>query len=133
MDQEVTLAIQLKRPFFDNLLNLAVPSSYDPQMYATREAWQTAVSQSDVRLQWDPDHNPSGGKEERRAIQLGLRGEMLQGFKGDAILAIEDISDFVEAQRQNVKNPKYVGLLTPAEAVYSVANQDTANRLRLES
>ena len=29
-----------------------------------------------VRLQWDPDHDPEGGKCERRAIQLGLKGQV---------------------------------------------------------
>ncbi len=31
---------------------------------------------SDVRLQWDPDHKPDGSKETRRAIQLGLRNSV---------------------------------------------------------
>ena len=29
-----------------------------------------------VRLQWDPDHSPSYEKLERRAIQLGLKGQV---------------------------------------------------------
>jgi uncharacterized protein DUF4291 len=72
--QEVVLAIRLKRRFFDSLLVQAVPSSFDGQAYASREDWATAVSGSNVRLQWDPDHLPNGEKCERRAIQLGLRG-----------------------------------------------------------
>ncbi len=129
VDQEVTLAIRLKRPFFDTLLKLAVHSSFDSARYASREAWQTAVSQSDVRLQWDPDHNPLGGKEERRAIQLGLRGAVLQGFKGDGLLAIEDISGFVEEQRQFLNRPDYEGLMTPKEAIYPVFDSETKHKL----
>ena len=30
-----------------------------------------------VRLQWDPDHSPTYGKMQRRAIQLGLKGEVI--------------------------------------------------------
>jgi hypothetical protein len=31
------------------------------------------VARSEVRLQWNPDHDPTGNKLERRALQLGLR------------------------------------------------------------
>ena len=44
-----------------------------------------------MRLQWDPDHHPSGSKHQRRAIQLGLKGKMqLQQQPG--ILHIEDVT-----------------------------------------
>src|SRR5262249_46585767 len=55
--QEVTLAIRLKRTFFDSLLAQAVPSTYDTDLYPDRATWQEAVSASCVRLQWDPDHD----------------------------------------------------------------------------
>jgi Domain of unknown function (DUF4291) len=48
----------------------------------------------------DPDHHPSGIKLERRAIQLGLRGEFLANYARDWILKIEAISEFVNQQRQ---------------------------------
>lgn len=130
--QEVTLAIRLKRTYFDNLLREAVASSYNGQEFATREEWREAVANSDVRLQWDPDHNPSGEKEERRAVQLGLRGEVLQGFKGEAIISIENISEFVAKQRINAKKAKYVTLVTPLEDVYPVTDEVARRRLRLD-
>ena len=58
--QEVTLAVPLRRAAFDALLSQAVHSSYDPAVYASEVAWRAAVAASDVRLQWDPDHAPSG-------------------------------------------------------------------------
>ncbi len=70
--QEVILAIRIRRDFFESVLSAAVPSSYDPDLYSTKEAWKKSVAKSSVRLQWDPDHAPSGAREERRAIQLGL-------------------------------------------------------------
>src|SRR5216117_4492746 len=42
--QEVTLAIRLKRDFFDAILAKAVPSSYDVQLYPDRAAWSAAVA-----------------------------------------------------------------------------------------
>jgi Domain of unknown function (DUF4291) len=71
--QEVTLAIRLRRNAFDTILHQAVHSQYIPELYGSYEAWQTAVQTSQVRLQWDPDHHPSGAKQDRRAIQLGLQ------------------------------------------------------------
>jgi len=78
--QEVVLAIWLKRSAFEEILTKAVHSSYVPKLYSTRQAWQKSLKHSQVRLQWDPDHHPSGAKLERRAMQLGLRGEILAAY-----------------------------------------------------
>lgn len=98
--QEVVLAIRLRRPFFDSLLEQAVPSSFVPELCESHDAWKAAVARSDVRLQWDPDHDPSGGKCERRAIQLGLRGKTLEAYGKEEIVEIIDMSDFVARQRE---------------------------------
>ncbi|HEU5229451.1 MAG TPA: DUF4291 family protein, partial [Ktedonobacteraceae bacterium] len=63
--QEVTLAVRLKRVAFDRLLAEAVHSHYVAEAYTNEEAWKLAVEQSSVRLQWDPDHDPTGAKVER--------------------------------------------------------------------
>ena len=78
--QEITLALRLRRAFFDSLLGQAVPSTWDRERFASEAEWKRAVADSSVRLQWDPDHDPSGAKVERRALQLGLRGEVLEAF-----------------------------------------------------
>jgi hypothetical protein len=115
--QEMILALRLKRPFFDELLAQAVESSYDPAVHSSREAWQAAVDASEVRLQWDPDHSPSGARQTRRAIQLGLRGRMLQRMASDDLLEVIDMTGFVAEQRVHAQdhNPD---LQTPTEAVY---------------
>ena len=46
--KERILAIRLRRSFFDELLGAAVPSSFDPERYGSREDWQRAVAQSEV-------------------------------------------------------------------------------------
>jgi hypothetical protein len=118
-NQEVTLAVRLRRDAFDEILGLAVPSTYAAAVYATEEAWRRAVAGSDVRLQWDPDHDPAGNPVERRAIQLGLRGEVLARYAREWLLGIEDISEFVQEQRVNAKAP-YDFLVTPREEVYPI-------------
>lgn len=100
LDQEVTLGLRLRREFFDSILAQAVPSSWNPNDYPSQEEWASAVARSSVRLQWDPDHHPSGAKLERRAIQLGLRGETLRAFAGQELLEVVDMTDFVAGQRE---------------------------------
>lgn len=121
-DQGITLAIQLKRSFFDHLLEQAVISSYELSDYSTREEWKLAITQSDVRLQWDPDCSPTGEKLARKAIQLGIRGTALQEYGQNAILSIEDISAFVREQRNHIRE-KFEYLKTPKERVYISASK----------
>ena len=116
--QEHILAVRLRRSFFDELLRLAVPSGFDPLRFPTREEWQAAVAFSEVRLQWDPDHDPSGKPLERRAVQLGLRGAALRRFGQEELVAIEDITPFVVEQRQHLVGC-FQELLIPEERVYS--------------
>lgn len=116
-NQEITLAIKIKRDFFDRLLEQAVISSYEVSDHITREEWKLAINRSDVRLQWDPDHGPTGEKLQRKAIQLGLRGAVLREYGQHAILSIENISNFVHEQRKNVHG-KFESLRTPRERVY---------------
>lgn len=129
--QEVILAIRLHRSAFDSILAQAVHSSFQSGLYENQESWQKAVQTSDVRLQWDPDHNPAGNKLERRAIQLGLRGEAIRKYAQEWIIDIEDISGFVAEQRQHVVSSNYEALLTPAESPYPVQDLETANRLQV--
>jgi hypothetical protein len=129
--QEVTLAIRIQRSAFDAILSQAVHSTYIPEIYENQETWNRAVKTSDVRLQWDPDHNPSGGKLERRAIQLGLQGEAAQKYSREWIVSIEDISEFVSEQRNHVITKNYDALLTPSESGYEVRNLEIIRKLQL--
>ena len=126
--QEVVLAVRLKRSAFDEILRRVVHSSFVPEVYGTEDAWRRAVAGSDVRLQWDPDHDPAGKPVERRAIQLGLRGEVLARYAKEWLLDIQDIFDFVREQKANAKEP-YDSLVTPKEQVYPVADSEVCTRL----
>lgn len=112
--QEVVLAIHLRRAGFDAYLAEAVPSSYVRELYATEADWKLAVKRSSVRLQWDPDHGPSGEKLERRAIQIGLRGPAVERYVEEDVVRIEDATPFVREQRERVRSE----LVTPRERVY---------------
>ena len=129
--QEVTLAIRLKRDFFDRLLTQAVPSSYDRELYSDRKSWQSDVARSSVRLQWDPDRGPTGQPRERRAIQLGLRGPALEEYGRQAVLEIEDLSAFVAEQRSRAAFGAHAELVTPRERVYAPEAPEVRRRLGL--
>lgn len=130
-NQEVTLALRVRREFFDSLLATAVPSSWDPEQYATESDWSMAVQKSSVRLQWDPDHDPSGAPRERRAIQLGLRGKTLEAFGRRELLEVIDLSEFVAQQRRLLSKWHESDFVTPRERVYRPLAPTTASRLRL--
>ncbi|MGI2908277.1 DUF4291 domain-containing protein [Tolypothrix sp. VBCCA 56010] len=128
--QEVVLAIWIKREAFEEILNAVVHSSFVPELYSSKSEWEKVLKRSQVRLQWDPDHHPSGAKLERRAIQLGLRGQILANYAKNWIVKIEDISEFVHQQRQNLKSG-CAELITPRETVYSVIDIEIQQKLGL--
>lgn len=113
--QEVVLAIHLKRDAFERYLQNAVYSSFNQVEEQSHEEWKEDVKTSNVRLQWDPDHDPFGAKLERRAIQIGLRNEFIISFSKEDIVLIEDISHFVAEQYELVKNNELDNLMTPLE------------------
>jgi Domain of unknown function (DUF4291) len=130
LGQEVILAVWLKRSTFDLILASAVHSNFVSEVYSSEQAWQQAVKNSDVRLQLDPDHHPSGAKLERRAIQLGLRGDVLANYARESIVNIEDISEFVQQQHQYNTGDR-AQLLTPIETVYPVTDPQVCHKLGL--
>lgn len=129
--QEVILAIRIQRSAFDSILAQAVYSRYVPEIYENQQAWSYAVKTSDVRLQWDPDHSPTGEKLKRRAIQLGLQGEAAIKYSREWIIDIEDISEFVAEQRQQLVSGNYEALITPEEYAYEISDLETAKKLQL--
>lgn len=115
--QEVVLAVWIRRAAFDAILADAVASSWDRERYTDRAEWSTAVKRSNVRVQWDPDHAPSGAPVERRAIQLGLRGPILARYAREWIVEIQDISSRVHEMRQQ-RDAGLASLTCPREDVY---------------
>jgi hypothetical protein len=130
--QEVTLAVRLRRDGFDEILRRAVHSQPDPDVYRDEGEWRVAGRSADVRLQWDPDHAPGGAPLERRAIQLGLRGDALRRYATEWVLHIEDVSPHVAEGRALVHAKQLDRLLTPRERVYIPADPDVRRRIGLD-
>jgi hypothetical protein len=121
--QEVVLALRLRRAFFESLLEKAVASSFDSARFTNKHEWQAALEQSEVRLQWDPDHLPKGEPCARRAIQLGLRGAALEAFGKHEIIEVIDMSEFVAEQREKRRCGE---LVTPTEDVFEPISRRAA-------
>jgi len=132
-DQETVLAISLRRVAFDEILARAVHSSFVPEIYTSFEDWKQALANSDVRLQWDPDHGPGGEPLPRRAIQLGLRGEILRQYAREWIVSIEDITEFVHEQRECLEQRGKQALVMPQEVVYPISTREVAARLQIDA
>jgi hypothetical protein len=81
---------------------------------------------SDVVVQWDPDHGPSGVKNSlRRDIQIGIRGkkaiEWAQGTAGPAVKEIINFNPLVE-QARRVKD--HGNFFMPVEEVFEFYSEN---------
>lgn len=115
--QEFVVAVRLRKSFFDELLATAVASSFEASRFGSHDEWRRAVEASDVRLQWDPDHDPLGRPLQRKAIQLGLRGQALARYGQEEILSIEDVTSFVREQAEHLRT-RLDDLRVPEESLY---------------
>ena len=133
-NQARVLAIRISKQCFETLLANTWISSYGSSAFATREEWKAAKATSGVVCQWDPDHDPFGNKEIRRAIQLGIRPSFVASVYLPGILAIEDITAFVKEQHQRMQQSGgTAGLIVPVERPYIVESMEVRTALGLDS
>ncbi|MCE7991098.1 MAG: DUF4291 domain-containing protein [Roseivirga sp.] len=130
--QQQILAIEISKANFISLLDQAVHSTFKESVYGDHTAWKDKVASSSVRLQWDPDHDPQGEKIPRRAVQLGLRGEVLKQFATDWIVSIEDITPFVKEQKALIDQKRMSELRVMKETVLSVDEERIGQKLELD-
>lgn len=120
-NQTRILALDLKRSGFDEMVQIAVPSTFNPKLKYTLEKWKSLIKESEVRVQWDPERDPHGNPSPtERSLQLGIRGQMLQRFNHDFIVAINDITDYVVSQRELLSKESIATLSLPSEFLYQL-------------
>jgi hypothetical protein len=102
------------------------------ELYPNRGVWEEALASSEVRLQWDPDHDPKGRPLLRRALQLGLRGGVLEDFGKRELVDVIDMTEFVAEQRMRLSSLGTAGLSTPSERVYVPGDPAIAGRVMLD-
>lgn len=130
-NQECILAIEIQKKHFEEILRVAIHSSFKPKVYASQAEWQTQLKASEVVMQWDPDHHPNGSKLQRRAVQLGLRRDILKKFGTEWAVSITNITEFVTAQAQKLDAQKLDELLVMKEQVISIGDDEIKRKLGL--
>jgi hypothetical protein len=88
---------------FEELLSEGVLTSYD-KSFGDEQIWREKLNNSNVRIQWDPDHDFKGEKLKRRAVQIGIKNDALQRFNNEYIKSIQDITSFVKEQKKSIDN-----------------------------
>ena len=124
VNQERILAIRITKEGWEELLSIATISSFNSDYHSSVDEWKIEMAKSEVRLQWDPNHNPYGDKKERKAIQIGIKGNMLTKFNNEMILEISDIIRFVSKQRIYVEHKQLQYLEIPIETIYKPKRTD---------
>lgn len=131
-NQERVLALWLTMKDFLEILEEATFTSFNSKYYKDELEWRASLINKKVRLQWDPDHNPYGEKIERRAIQLGLKDEILEKFGKQQIKYIMDITDFVKEQKYYLDKGEINKLLVPIERVIDINDLELAKEIGIE-
>ncbi|MEM6805779.1 MAG: DUF4291 domain-containing protein [Bacteroidota bacterium] len=126
-NQKRVLGIWIDKQDFESILREATYSSYQSDIYESREAWKASLAKTEVRLQWDPDHDIYGNKEIRRAIQLGLKGDMLKKFGKEMIRAIIDLTEFSQSQKLKIDQKNTEEVQIPLEEIY-LSNDPSLNK-----
>lgn len=131
-NQERVLAIWLDKADFESILRQAVFSTFNSDHYDSQEHWKAELSRKEVRLQWDPDHDPYGGKLVRRAIQIGMKGNMLENYGKRQIRLIEDITRFVKEQQVHIDHGNLQQLQVPVETILQLSDASLHKQIGAE-
>lgn len=131
-NQQRILAITLPLVHFKTVLSKATATSFDKNLFASEEEWRKELDKTEVRLQWDPDHDPFGSKQERKAIQIGMKGEILKKFCNEWLSGIEDITEFVKKEYEKILNNAVEELDIPYEEVIELNDTNIEQRIGVD-
>lgn len=119
-NQEAVLAIKIKRTGFEEALQNACISHFDPALHDNYENWKTMLKNAPVRVQWDPEKNIHLQELPYRSIQIGLSGPAVTSYISEWIVSVEDITEsckHIHALVLAGKTEEAISLI-PQEAVY---------------
>lgn len=131
-NQERVLGIWIRKTDFDFILQESVFSSYQENIYETHENWKNELAIKPVRLQWDPDHDIYGNKQDRKAIQLGIKGDLLEKFGKEMISEIVDLTEFVKEQKKTIDSGELDNLQVPKEWIYEPKSEEIKLQIGLK-
>ncbi len=117
-NQNRILAIDILREGFDFIIDEAVLSTYNDKIYKDYDSWKESLNNSQVRCQWDPSRDIYGNLLEERAIQLGIKGDIVKKYVNEWIVNICDITDFCKDLHIKINNKENINSLLPIEKEY---------------
>lgn len=126
--QEAILKIKLKHEGFLEILRHGVPTSYSESNFSSENDWRTSLKNSLVRYQWDPERDLHLRKLERRAIQLGIKGEIVQRYVNEWIINLEEVTELAH-QIKNSLSSKFLPEV-PEEKIYTI-NENIKKQLSI--
>ncbi|MGB6295782.1 MAG: DUF4291 family protein, partial [Rivularia sp. (in: cyanobacteria)] len=118
--QESILKIKLTHQGFQEILFQAIPTSFDRNIFELEKDWKRSLDNSEVRYQWDPDRDLSLRRLEHRALQLGIRGSVVQNYVNNWILGIEEVTNLAREIQNALKSKSKQLPEVPQEKVYQV-------------
>lgn len=119
--QKRILAISIKRSGFEVALKQAVLSHFELNSAGQSfDQWQSSLTNSSVRVQWDPERDLTLQPLDYRSIQIGLRGDAVKSYVTEWIASITEITDLASQVRELVTNKQYdkAKELLPEERLY---------------
>ena len=130
--QERILAINITKEGFFTILKNSVLSHYDRKVYENREKWEEDKRNFSGRCQWDPERDTFGGALDYRAIQLGIKDEMVENYVNKWIVNIEDITPVVRKLKKMRDEGKDIKEYLPVETELPVKDSEVIKRLGID-
>lgn len=97
------LRIKLRHEGFQEILAQAISTAFEPTVHPDEDTWRRALDASEVRYQWDPDRDLETRPLSRRALQLGLRGGVVERYVEDWIIEIREMTTLAHEIRDAIR------------------------------
>lgn len=119
-DQENVLAIKMSIAGFEEILKHAVLNKfYDNLPLLDLLKKNRPESKNKIQWQWEAYHDLRGDKTDRKAVKIGLSGEMLERFNNEWILEIKNVTAYVKDQQAFVRQNNIKSIELPRERAYA--------------
>ncbi|MCW3791430.1 DUF4291 domain-containing protein [Paenibacillus sp. LS1] len=119
-DQERIFSIQITKEGFDYILSQAVLTKFRPKIHSTSNEWKQKLNETNVLCQMDPDRDLYGNELQRKAVQLGLKNEILIKYVNEFIVGFSEITDKAKNYKRMILNNNLDISLLPLETKYSI-------------
>ncbi|MEO8843481.1 MAG: DUF4291 domain-containing protein [Kofleriaceae bacterium] len=129
--QQRIAQVTISHEGFHAMLADAVPSSYERELFASKSDWDVALRRGQARYQWDPDRDLALRPLERRALQLGIQGDLIRRYAREWIVRIADVTELAHQVRDAIAAGQAPPAV-PLEQVYPLP-PELAQRLHISA